>query len=389
MTSSKILVTGGTGFIGTRYCERLSLHYRLPYRALVRNFSHANRIARLGAEMVAGDLTKPESIQGALAGCDTVVHLAHSSDEAAPAETRNLMAACLKAGIKRLVHISSMSVHGEQPGPECTHEETATISRYQDPYCNSKAEVEEIVAEESRKHGLPTAILRPTIVYGPYGPIVMGIIAAARSGILGLIDDGKYPCNAVFVDDLCDAIQQALTGDAALGKPCFITSGEPVTWKDFNLAFARMVDPEPKVVSISSVDANASLDAQRPTLKRNLSSAAKLALSPDLHKLLSRVPALQSTIVSSKRLVLRNVSKDKILQLKSRMRTAPAVSGLGGVAMPNRGRMIRECFPIVFSNERARKLLAWTPRYNLEAGAAATRQWLEFAQVLREPDMLL
>src|SRR5208337_3455275 len=112
---------------------------------LVRQFTHANRIARLGAELVAGDLARTASIAAAMAGCDTVVHLAHSSDEAAPSETRNLLVACYESGIKRLIHVSSMSVHGEQPGPECINEETATIGRYQDPYCNSKAEVEEIV----------------------------------------------------------------------------------------------------------------------------------------------------------------------------------------------------------------------------------------------------
>lgn len=389
MPSSKILVTGGTGFIGSRFCERLSLHYQLPYRALVRHFTHANRIARLGAELVAGDLARTESIVSALEGCDTVVHLAHSSDEAAPAETRNLLDACRQARVKRLVHVSSMSVHGEHPGPECEREDTATISRYQDPYCNSKAEVEEIVAEAARKDGLPTAILRPTIVYGPYGPIVMGAIAAARSGVVSLIDDGKYPCNAVYVDDVCDAIRQSLTEDAALGKPCFITSGEPVTWRDFNLTFARMVVPEPKVVSISSAEVNAYLDAQRPTIKKNLASAAKLALSPDLHKLLGRVPALQTTILSSKKLVLRNVSKDSILKLKSRMRSAPSAERVGGAPMPNRGRMIRECFPISFSNERARALLKWTPNYDLKAGAAVTRQWLEYARLLSAPDMML
>jgi nucleoside-diphosphate-sugar epimerase len=282
-----------------------------------------------------------------------------------------------------------MSVHGERPGPECEREETATISRYRDPYCNSKARAEEIVTEAARKHGLPAVILRPTIVYGPYGPIVMGIMAAARSGIVSLIDDGKYPCNAVFVDDVCDAIWKALTEEAALGKPCFITSGEPVTWKDFNLSFARMVVPEPKIVSFSSEEVAAYWDAQRPTIKKNLLSAARLAISPDLHKVLGRVPALQTAILSSKRFALRNVSKDRILKLKSRMRSSPAAETGSGAPMPNGGRMIRECFPISFSNERARALLGWAPRHTLDAGVAITRQWLEFARLLSGQDMML
>jgi nucleoside-diphosphate-sugar epimerase len=390
MSFSKILVTGGTGFIGTRLCERLSLHHRQAYRVIVRQFTHANRIARLGAELVGGDLARAESISAALEGCDAVIHLAHSSDEAAPAETRNLMEACATARVRRLVHVSSMSVHGERPGPECANEETAIIARrYDDPYCTSKARVEEIIADGARKHGISTAIVRPTIVYGPYSAFVMGIIADARAGIVSLIDDGRHPCNAVYVDDVCDAIWQGLHRDEALGKPCLLTSGEPITWKDFTLAFANMVTPAPEIVSLDSGQINAYWEARRPTFKSNAATAAKLALSPDLHKVLSRVPAFSAAIVGAKRFAIRNTSRETALKLKSKLRAPVARSGARGPAMPNRGRIIRETFPHVFSNMRARTVLDWQPRYDLAAGAAVTRQWLEYARMLSAPDLLL
>ena len=62
MKPSKILVTGATGFIGSRLCELLSLEHRLPYRALVRDFSRAARIARLDTELVAGDMLDAGSL---------------------------------------------------------------------------------------------------------------------------------------------------------------------------------------------------------------------------------------------------------------------------------------------------------------------------------------
>ena len=77
----KILVTGATGFIGSRLCELLSLEHRLPYRALVRNYSRAGRIARLGAELVSGDMLDADSLALAVNGCDAVVNLAHSDDK--------------------------------------------------------------------------------------------------------------------------------------------------------------------------------------------------------------------------------------------------------------------------------------------------------------------
>ena len=87
MTPVKILVTGATGFIGSRLCELLSLEHRLPYRALVRNYSRAARIARLDAELVAGDMLDADSLARAVKGCDAVVNLAHSDDKTAAKQT--------------------------------------------------------------------------------------------------------------------------------------------------------------------------------------------------------------------------------------------------------------------------------------------------------------
>ena len=95
MTPTKILLTGATGFIGTRLCERLKLHWRLPYRALVRNYTHATRIARLDSEMMPGDLTNVDALVKALDGCDTIVHMAHGEDDKAPKDTANVIAAAL------------------------------------------------------------------------------------------------------------------------------------------------------------------------------------------------------------------------------------------------------------------------------------------------------
>ena len=381
MTPSRILVTGSTGFIGARLCERLTVDYKLAYRALVRDFGRAPRIARLAADMVRGDIDDLESVDRALDGCDTVVHLAYSDGP----QTRRLLRACRKRGIQRFVHMSSIAVHGANPGPESAREETAPIGHYAgEEYSNMKAAAERAVQAAIRQ-GLRAVILRPTIVYGPYGPFVTSIVDAARErGVLTLLDEGRGVCNSVYVDDVCDAIRAAIENDRALGSAFFVTADRAVTWREFNLAFAEMVVPSPRIVSVRSDEVRRYWASQRPTLKENLAAAGRLAASADFHRQLATVPVFASLITGGKRIVKSVLSSDRLATLKH-LRGAPAHNGGNrdpGMAWPDMGRVTRECLRIEFSNERARTLLGWRPRYDLQAGAALTRTWLEFAKAL-------
>ena len=382
MTPSRILVTGSTGFIGARLCERLTVDYKLAYRALVRDFGRAPRIARLAADMVRGDIDDFESLDRALDGCDTVVHLAYSDGP----QTRRLLRVCRKRGIQRFVHMSSIAVHGANPGPQCAREETASISRHypDEEYSNMKAAAERAV-QAAMGQGLRAVILRPTIVYGPYGPFVTSIVDAAREGgVLTLLDEGRGVCNSVYVDDVCDAIRAAIENDRALGSAFFVTADRAVTWREFNLAFAEMVVPAPRIVSVRSDEVRRYWASQRPTLKANLAAAGRLAASAAFHRQLATVPVFGSLITGGKQIVKSVLSSDRLATLKN-LRSTPA-RGDGnrdpGMAWPDMGRVTRECLSIAFSNERARTVLGWRPRYDLQAGAALTRTWLEFAKAL-------
>ncbi len=382
MNPSKILLTGGTGFIGSRLCERLSLDYKLPYRVLVRNFTHAPRIARLGAEMLGGDLDDSGSLDRALVGCDVVVHLAYSEGP----QTRSLVRACRKAGIKRLVHISSIAVHGPDPGPEAAHEATARIGRYPGhEYSNLKAGAETVV-QRAIADGLPAVILRPTIVYGPYGPFVTSIVEAARGrGVFALLDEGRGICNAVYVDDVCDAILAAIDTTEGVGSAFFITADTAVTWRDFNLAFAQMVVPAPRVISVSSEDVRRYWAARRPTFKSDITALGRLATSAEFHRHLSSVVMLRTLITGGKRIVKSVLPSERLTALKDRRGARPGGDAAGAgseTSWPDLGRVTRECMRIAFSNERARTVLGWRPRYDLPAGVAVTRSWLESANML-------
>jgi len=381
MSASRILVTGSTGFIGARLCERLTVNYKLPYRALVRDFGRAPRIARLGAAMVRGDLDHLGSLERALDGCETVVHLAYSNG----LQTRRLLRACRKRGVQRFVHMSSIAVHGANPGPECAREETAPIRHYPgQEYSNMKAAAERAV-QEAMVAGLRAVILRPTIVYGPYGPFVTSIVDTARDQrTITLLDEGRGICNAVYVDDVCDAILAAIESEHALGHAFFVTADRAVTWREFNLAFAEMVVPPPRIVSVDSDEARRRWTSQRPTMRTELRALARLAGSAEFQRQLSSVTAFRALIRGSKRILKGVLPHEWATALKDRR--AKTTGGLDETASaapwPDEGRLTRECMRVAFSNERARALLGWSPRYDLATGAAVTRTWLEAANML-------
>jgi nucleoside-diphosphate-sugar epimerase len=188
----------------------------------------------------------------------------------------------------------------------------------------------------------------------------------------------------VYVDDVCDAIRAAIETERGLGSAFFVTADRAVTWREFNLAFGEMVSPPPRVVSVRSDEVRRHWDSQRPSLRTNITAMGRLAASAELHRQLSTVPVFRSLISGSKRAAKSLLSTEWLLTLQDR-RGTPARDDTragSGVVWPDMGRVTRECMALEFSNERARTLLGWRPRYDLRAGAALTRTWLEFANAL-------
>ncbi|MDR7334162.1 NAD(P)-dependent oxidoreductase [Roseateles asaccharophilus] len=331
--AARCLVTGAAGYIGTRLRERSDSQLTQGYVALVRDAAVQQALQGAGRKSVMADLLQPGQALRALDGCDAVIHLAHGDQ--GPKATRLLVEAAIARKVRRFVHISTMSVHGPKPGTEAAREETARVGRYGDEYSDSKAEQEEIVQAAFERGDLPAVILRPTVVYGLGGHFERQIIRQALSGEVKLFDGGQGICNAVFVDDVCDAIEAALVNEDALGKPMFINSDDTVTWGQFIRSFASLVEPNPRFVDRSSAEAIRYWAEHPPEPVGGLPTR-----------------------------VLR--------KLKRLAGWRPPVA-----PWPPLGPVLRETFPIRFSNDRAKALLDWTPRVRFEEGVALTRDWLK------------
>ncbi len=329
----RCLITGATGYIGGRLRERLAEQgLAEPHVALVRSPAAADAVKAGGGTAVVGDLLDPRSLDAAVQGCEQIIHLAHG--DRGPQATRHLVEAAARHGVKRFVHVSTMSVHGPAPGPEAAHEATARIGRYGEPYSDSKAEQEEIVQSAHARGDLPVVILRPTVVYGLGGHFERQVLAQARSGEVALFDGGRGVCNAVFVDDVCDAIQAAQHSADALGEAMFITADQAITWGEFIRTFAALASPPPRFVERSADEAKRYWAEHPPEPVGGVPTR--------VWRKLKRLAGWQPPV-------------------------AP---------WPPLGRVMRETFPIAFSNQKARRLLDWAPRVDFEEGVARSRVWL-------------
>jgi nucleoside-diphosphate-sugar epimerase len=230
--SRRILVTGAGGFIGGRTVEALlqcpELGQVVPS---LRRWSTMARIGRYPVEPVQCDLMDRDQLKTALNGIDSVIHCAVGGRDATVEGTRNLLNAALEAGVRRVVHVSTIDVYGRAEGEvdeETPHELTGRA------YGDSKIEAEKVCLEAVGR-GLEVVIIRPTIVYGPFSD-TWTVAFADRLWSRGW----KLPasacsgtCNLVYVDDLVRALLLAVDADVAPGRSFNINGPAPLTWQAY------------------------------------------------------------------------------------------------------------------------------------------------------------
>jgi len=240
---AEILVTGATGFLGRALLARLcSLGESV--RVLARRPSSYLE-APPGVHVVYGDLGDPDAVDRAVAGVKVVYHVGATMRGRGWADyqagtieaTRNVVESCLRHGVRRLVHVSSLTVldYATQDSGAVVREDAPLepFPEQRGAYTQAKLQAENIVREATRTRGLPAVILRPGQIFGPGAEDVPPYGTIALAGRWIVIGSGSLRCPLVFVEDVVDGLLAAATRADICGSIFHLVDATAVTQDEY------------------------------------------------------------------------------------------------------------------------------------------------------------
>ena len=249
MSYSRVLVSGGAGFIGSHLVDEL---VKQGMSVTVLDNLSTGRLGNIrghvengAVRFVEGDVRDEAVVRDALRGADAVFHFASITSVPLsvrfPEETfavnvegtRNLLEGCVASGVERFVYVSSCAVYGEpQYLPVDEGHPTNPIS----PYAESKLKAEQLCRSYQEKDGLKITVLRPFNVYGSrqrddgYAGVIARFIEELRLGRPPVVfGDGFQTRDFVYVGDVVDAFVSVLSCEAAVGRVFNVGSGVSVS----------------------------------------------------------------------------------------------------------------------------------------------------------------
>jgi len=239
----RLLVTGGTGFIGSHLAEQgrrlgaevvvLGLDERPEERVNV------ELLRRQGVEVVPGSITDAELCRQAVRGATHVFHLAVAMREGAKSDqffesvnldgTRRLLEASAEEGVRRFVYCSTIGIYGHR-APGITREDSPLAPG--NTYERTKVLAERLVREFGKERALPYTILRPADVYGPRDHRLLKLFKGVSAGRFPFFGTGTGRRHMIYVDDVVSGFFRACERDRALGESFILAGPKACTLRD-------------------------------------------------------------------------------------------------------------------------------------------------------------
>jgi predicted dehydrogenase/nucleoside-diphosphate-sugar epimerase len=234
-----IVITGAAGNLGGAVARALQnagqgirLFVRRPPLCVPAN-----------AEIVVGNLGDPESVSQAIRGASVVIHAGAAMSGPWPEHecatitgTKNVLEACRKFGVQKLVYVSSMSVlDWAGSSPDSILDETSPYEPRADErgfYTRAKLAAERLVADYAARHAIPTVILRPGKIFGERQPLLSAAIGWKLKGRWIILGNGEVRIPFVYIDDVVDAVLSAARCEACRGEVIQITDPVQLTQND-------------------------------------------------------------------------------------------------------------------------------------------------------------
>jgi dihydroflavonol-4-reductase len=251
----RVLVTGGTGFIGSHLVESL-IERGFHVRCLVRKTSDLKWLRDLPIELAHGDCIDKDSLGGAVKGVDLVFHVAGVTKairektyfEINAFGTENLIHACLEHNthLERFIYVSSQAAAGP-----CRHggrKEESDLCEPVSPYGRSKRMGEELAVAHS--HELPLLILRPCAVYGPRDRDIYVFFKLLSKGIKPCLSGRDHHISLCYVGDIVQGILLAAEGQQASGEIFFLSDGHDYRLDEIGDIIARAMEVTPLCIRV-------------------------------------------------------------------------------------------------------------------------------------------
>lgn len=241
----KILVTGATGKVGSRFVPRL-LAKGYDVSVFVRDAAKATELTRLGAKVIIGDLYDPGTIPAAVAGMDAVIHLAalfrtFTDNEGIIKTNREgtieLAKAAMAAGVKRFIFASTSNVYGSGYGRPAREDEPVNVN---DPraYASSKIAAERELVSLQRNNGFDVRVLRLAFVYGDKDPHIAEILALLKM----LKRHSGSRMHMVHHLDVAQALLLLLNTDGLDGEIFNVGDDAPITLYELADSFGKVAE---------------------------------------------------------------------------------------------------------------------------------------------------
>jgi nucleoside-diphosphate-sugar epimerase len=240
------LVTGASGFLGSHVTDLLVGRGERP-RLLIAPDEPVQPLPVGEVDLRRGDICDAGDVRDAVRGVDCILHCAAKTGPWGPQAEyertnvralESLVRLAADAGARRFVHVSSVTVHGNDVGGRA--DEETPFREEPNPYSRSKLAAERVLIRLSAEQVLPITIVRPGWIYGPRDRASFARLARKlEAGQMVIIGPGTNHLPLVYVRDAARGVLLASQGPRASGRAYALVNDEPITQLDYLSAIAR------------------------------------------------------------------------------------------------------------------------------------------------------